>query len=61
MIIDWQISRARLVRAAKKAATVSVAAVFGISVLLSLPSYVLIIQAVVLSGVMIFIWTRPNG
>lgn len=60
MIIDWQNSGA-IRPSAKKAATVSVAAVFGISVLLSLPTHVLIIQAVVLSGVMIFIWTRPNG
>ncbi|WP_170426302.1 YbaN family protein [Ruegeria arenilitoris] len=59
MILDWQ--RSRAIRPnAKKAATVSVAAVFGLSVLLALPSHVLIIQAVVLSAVMIFIWTRPN-
>ena len=60
MILDWQNSGA-IRPAAKKAATVSVAAVFGLSVLLSLPSHVLIIQAVTLSCVMIFIWTRPNG
>ncbi|WP_170564048.1 YbaN family protein [Ruegeria atlantica] len=60
MILDWQRSGA-IRPGAKKAATISVAAVFGLSVLLSLPSHVLIIQAVVLSGVMIFIWTRPNG
>lgn len=60
MILDWQRSGA-IRPGAKKAATISVAAVFGLSVLLSLPSHVLIIQVVVLSGVMIFIWTRPNG
>ena len=60
MILDWQTSGA-IRPAAKKAATLSVAAVFGISVLISVPAHVLIIQVVVLSGVMIFIWTRPNG
>ena len=60
MILDWQNSGA-IRPAAKKAATLSVAAVFALSVALSLPTHVLIIQAVVLGGVMIFIWTRPNG
>ncbi|WP_170334293.1 YbaN family protein [Ruegeria arenilitoris] len=60
LIVDWQSSGAIRPRA-KKAATVSIAAVFGLSLLLALPSHVLIIQAVVLSAVMIFIWTRPNG
>ncbi|MFY2824084.1 YbaN family protein [Ruegeria sp. MALMAid1280] len=60
LIVDWQSSGA-IRPGAKKAATLSIAAVFGLSVLLALPSHVLIIQAVVLSGVMIFIWTRPNG
>ncbi|WP_170790205.1 YbaN family protein [Ruegeria lacuscaerulensis] len=60
MIIDWQSSGA--IRAsAKKAATVSIAAVFGISVLISVPGYVLAIQAIVLGAVLTFIWTRPNG
>jgi len=60
MILDWQRSGA-IRPAAKKAATVSVAAVFGLSVAFALPSHVLIIQAVTLSGVMLFIWTRPSG
>ncbi len=60
MILDWQSSGA-IRPAAKKAATLSVAAVFGLSVMLSLPAHVLIIQALVLGGVMGFIWTRPNG
>ncbi len=60
MIEDWQRSGA-IRPAAKKAATVSVAAVFGISLILSAPPYVLIIQAIVLSAVLTFIWTRPNG
>lgn len=60
MIQDWQRSGA-IRPGAKKAATLSVAAVFGLSVAFAVPPHVLIIQAVVLSGVMIFIWTRPNG
>ncbi|WP_170433548.1 YbaN family protein [Ruegeria arenilitoris] len=60
LILDWQTSGA-IRPAAKKAATLSVAAVFGLSVLVSVPSYVLIIQAVTLGAVMIFIWSRPNG
>lgn len=60
MILDWQQSGA-IRPAAKKAATVSVVAVFGLSVLMSAPNHVLIIQFVVLCGVMVFIWTRPSG
>ncbi|WP_170326126.1 YbaN family protein [Ruegeria arenilitoris] len=60
LIVDWQSSGA-IRPGAKKAATLSIAAVFGLSILLALPSHVLIIQAVVLSAVMTFIWTRPNG
>ncbi|WP_171208440.1 MULTISPECIES: YbaN family protein [unclassified Ruegeria] len=60
MIVDWQQSGA-IRPAAKKAATLSVAAVFGFSVLLSVPTHVLVIQAITLAGVMIFIWTRPSG
>ncbi|SDX39538.1 hypothetical protein SAMN05444358_105133 [Ruegeria halocynthiae] len=60
MIVNWQSSGA-ISPGAKRAATLSIAAVFGLSALLSVPSHVLIIQAIVLSGVMTFIWTRPNG
>ncbi|WP_299899812.1 YbaN family protein [uncultured Ruegeria sp.] len=60
LILDWQSSGA-IRPVAKRAATVSIAAVFGISVMLSAPPFVLIIQAVVLGSVMIFIWSRPNG
>ncbi len=60
LILDWQRSGA-IRPAAKKAATVSVAAVFGLSFAMSAPSHVLIIQAVVLGCVLIFIWSRPNG
>lgn len=60
MIVDWQQNGAiRL--GAKKAATVSIAAVFLISVIAGLAQHILLIQALTLSCVMIFIWTRPNG
>lgn len=60
MISDWQSSGSIRPRA-KKAATLSIAAVFGLSLILGAPTTVLIIQSVVLSCVLIFIWTRPNG
>lgn len=60
MIIDWQESGA-IRPGAKKAATLSVAAVFLLSLILGLASHILIIQALVLGAVLIFIWSRPNG
>lgn len=60
MIADWNQNGA-IRPGAKKAATVSVATVFGLSLVFGAPSHVLIIQAVVLSCVMLFIWTRPSG
>lgn len=58
-IVDWQDHGAIHPRA-KRLATLSVVVVFGISLILQLPLHVLGIQAVTLSGVMLFIWTRPN-
>ena len=60
MIEDWQ-NRGAIRLGAKKAATLSVAAVFLLSLVMQLPGYVLMIQAVTLGGVMVFIWTRPSG
>jgi uncharacterized membrane protein YbaN (DUF454 family) len=60
MIQDWHENRA-IRPAAKKAATVSIAAVFMLSLVLGVPGTVLAIQAVVLSLVLLFIWTRANG
>jgi uncharacterized membrane protein YbaN (DUF454 family) len=58
-IQDWQESGAiRL--PAKRMATVCVLAAFGISVFLGLRWKLLLIQAVTLSCVMLFIWTRPS-
>ncbi|SLN69413.1 Inner membrane protein YbaN [Falsiruegeria litorea R37] len=60
MIIDWNTNGA-IRPAAKKAATLSVAAVFGLSLAFGLATHILIIQAVTLGAVLIFIWTRPSG
>lgn len=60
MIDDWRRSGAIRPRA-KKMATLSIGAVFGLSVLFAAPVHILVIQAVVLSLVLIFIWTRPSG
>ncbi|TMV07193.1 DUF454 domain-containing protein [Ruegeria sediminis] len=60
LIMDWQSSGAINPRA-KRAATLSIAAVFILSLVLGAPPLVLVIQAVVLAGVLIFVWTRPNG
>jgi uncharacterized protein len=47
--------------AAKRWATLSVTVVFGISAIAGLDWKVLSVQAVTLSLVMLFIWTRPAG
>lgn len=59
LIDDWNRSGAIRPKA-KKLATVSIAAVFALSWLLGASWTVISIQAVVLSLVMIFIWSRPN-
>lgn len=60
MILDWQNSGA-IRPNAKKAATVSIAAVFLFSLIVGVPTNVIAIQFIVLGGVLTFIWTRPNG
>ncbi|WP_323775519.1 YbaN family protein [Leisingera sp.] len=60
MILDWR-ERGAIRSGAKTAATVSIAAVFGLSLMLGIPSHILGIQTVVLSAVLLFIWTRPSG
>lgn len=60
MITDWH-QNGSIRPAAKKAATLSIAAVFGLSLLLNAPVHVLGIQALVLSAVLVFIWSRPSG
>ena len=59
-IEDWQ-ARGAINPAAKRLATISIVVVFGISLALGLKTTVLIIQAVVLSCVLLFIWTRPSA
>ncbi len=58
-IADWQEHGAINVRG-KRLATLSILAVFGVSLVLGLRPLILGIQAVVLATVLLFIWTRPN-
>lgn len=59
-IADWRRSGA-ISRKGKIAASVSIAAAFGISLLLGVAWKFLLIQAVVLMLVSAFIWTRPEA
>lgn len=59
-IRDWRRDGA-IKRRAKWLATVSIFAAFGISLALGLKVWVLAVQAAALAGVMVFIWTRPEG
>lgn len=58
-IRDWQ-SHGAVGRRAKWIASASMALAFGISVVLGAPDWVLGVQVVVLSGVALFLWTRPE-
>ena len=59
LIEDW--NRSGVIRPrAKRLATLSIVAVFGLSLALDVKTTVLIIQAVVLGAVLIFIWSRPS-
>ena len=58
-IKDWQ-NNGAISSQAKKMATVCIAAAFSLSIILDLGWKILLIQAVVLSCVMLFIWTRPS-
>ena len=60
MIEDWTRSGAIRPRA-KRLATLSIAAVFAISLVAGVSALILAIQAIVLGCVLTFIWTRPNG
>ncbi len=59
MIKDWQ-ERGAISRRAKYLATVSIAAAFGLSLWMRLPLFALGLQALVLIGVLVFIWSRPD-
>ena len=58
-IVDWQ-SRGAINPRVKRIATVSIVVVFGISLALGLKVWLLVLQASILTLVMIFIWSRPN-
>jgi uncharacterized membrane protein YbaN (DUF454 family) len=60
MIHDWNKSGAISLNA-KRAATISIIAVIGVSVAVRVPQHVMIIQIVTLTCVLLFIWTRPNS
>ncbi len=57
---DWQ-TRGAINLKGKRRATLSIFAVFILSVIMGLRPMILAIQAVTLTSVLIFIWTRPNG
>ena len=59
-IRDWRRSGA-ISPKAKRLATLSIAAAFGVSLILALPFWVLAVQAAVLTAVLIFIWRRPDA
>lgn len=58
-IVDWQ-ERGAIRPRVKWIATVSIVVVYAISVLIGLKLWLLLLQAVVLSLVLLFIWSRPN-
>ena len=58
-ITDWQ-DRGAIHPMAKRYATASIVLVFSISLIMAAPFKIIIIQGVVLSAVLVFIWTRPN-
>ena len=58
-ITDWH-ERGAISKRAKRMATVSIVAVFFLSVLIGLKLPLLVIQAVTLGCVLLFIWSRPN-
>lgn len=59
-IQDWNEHGAIHPRA-KRLATLSIVVVFGVSLVLGLATKILVIQALTLSCVLLFIWTRPNS
>ncbi len=59
-IHDWQ-ERGAISRRTKLWATLSVVIVLGISVAAAVEPAVLLIQVVILIGVLLFIWSRPDS
>jgi uncharacterized protein len=60
LIRDWR-DRGAISRRAKRAAYLSMAAVFGLSLAFGLPWFALAVQAAALGGSALFIATRPDG
>lgn len=59
-IRDWRLHGA-ISRGAKLAGTLAMAAAFLLSALFRLDAVILIIQALVMAGVLAFLWTRPTA
>lgn len=59
-IRDWE-ERGAIGRRAKWIATVSMAGSVAMAVWLGLPGLAVAVQAVILTAVAVFIWTRPEG
>lgn len=59
-IRDWQ-AHGAISRRAKRAAAAAIVVTFAVSVLAGMPAPALAIQAAVLTAVMVFILTRPDG
>jgi uncharacterized membrane protein YbaN (DUF454 family) len=58
-IVDWY-ERGAINPRTKRISTVAIMAVFLLSLVLDVKPLILVIQALVLSCVLLFIWTRPN-
>lgn len=59
-IQDWQ-ERGAISLRAKRLASLSILASFGLSFLLGVPPMIIAVQTVTLLGVTVFIWSRPNA
>ena len=60
LIVNWREHRA-IRRSAKVVSTISILAIVGISMLVGVKTWILVTQLVVLSGVLVILWTRPEG
>ena len=58
-VVDWQ-RHGAIGRPAKRLATLSIVCVLGLSVAMGVRWTLLAVQAAVLAGVLIFIWSRPE-
>ncbi|MEM9010110.1 MAG: YbaN family protein [Pseudomonadota bacterium] len=59
-IADWR-AHGAIRRPVKRLALATIAAAFGVSLIVGASTTVLVTQAVVLSAVIVFIFTRPDG